>query len=664
MTGGARGPSDVGGERGRAPVSARLIRSAYRSRIVFVLWIVILGMLGCVQFSSNTDRGGEALFRVVEAAPRDPSAAVVMFADIGPVPGLETVRETAWLEALRRCQAPSAQWEAYLADGPSEAHERDAELGLGQALLREEKPDRAALHLESAMRAGSVEAGELLAAHGSSELRRRAERWLAVHGPRSARFSAGSAVVRSLSPEEKLQRARSLLRLDRATTALSELRAWYARGAVESERLRLLARAAVDADRPGTALQLLPSGRAADSGDHLLRARAWRQRGWDRFPRRSANRAFALALSEARRALSDPRVEQQAQEMIVEAAVETRQLEAAWRAWRRLAELGWDGTRRSWLGRRLGVALAREGAVQRVHALEREIPEHARCLAFWRATLTGDRAELSRLASEPALDVYAAWLEADGKREPTELLPGPARGPGFVPGLVDDVLGRGHTDIARRLWWAAVESRGTDPAEAVALAAFELRHDRPVAAITILVGAFPELSTGRLSGVPKDVLAMYFPLRWREEIATAAHESKVDPWLLAGQVRQESLFRPHARSPRGAVGLMQLLPSTAAVLGPGLGLGRRPDLHDPPVNLRLGAAEMSRLIDEFDALEYALAAYNAGPNRVRRWKVRWSDPRRFAEAIPIPETYWYVRRVLFLQRAYAWLYPDAWPSDG
>jgi soluble lytic murein transglycosylase len=113
-------------------------------------------------------------------------------------------------------------------------------------------------------------------------------------------------------------------------------------------------------------------------------------------------------------------------------------------------------------------------------------------------------------------------------------------------------------------------------------------------------------------------------------------------------------------SPRGAIGVLQLLPSTARPHARALGLGSKPDLRDPEINLRLGARELSALMRRFGAVEPALAAYNGGLTRARSWWKRWPDRHRFTEEIPVPETYNYVRRVVFLGEAYRLAYQDEW----
>ena len=111
-------------------------------------------------------------------------------------------------------------------------------------------------------------------------------------------------------------------------------------------------------------------------------------------------------------------------------------------------------------------------------------------------------------------------------------------------------------------------------------------------------------------------------------------------------------------SPRNAVGVLQLLASTATPHASALGLPTPPDLRDPELNIRLGARELASLLRRFGAVEPALAAYNGGETRVRRWWRRWPDHQLFTEEIAIPETYNYVRRVVYLSEAYRWLYDD------
>ncbi len=120
-------------------------------------------------------------------------------------------------------------------------------------------------------------------------------------------------------------------------------------------------------------------------------------------------------------------------------------------------------------------------------------------------------------------------------------------------------------------------------------------------------------------------------------------------------IRQESAFDPQAKSPAGALGLMQLLITTAheVALKEGVTVSRSALLDNPRLNVRLGTAYLERMLRRFDgSYILAAAAYNAGPGRVSGWVQEFGDPRRskdiidWIEGIPIEETRNYVQRIL------------------
>jgi tetratricopeptide (TPR) repeat protein len=129
-------------------------------------------------------------------------------------------------------------------------------------------------------------------------------------------------------------------------------------------------------------------------------------------------------------------------------------------------------------------------------------------------------------------------------------------------------------------------------------------------------------------------------------------KSGVDSLVLHAIIRQESLFQYNALSPAGAVGLMQLMPRTAAEVARRERIGkrfRRNDLLKPEVNVALGAAYFAHLLRAYDN-DYvrAVAAYNAGPSAVARWWKRANgDPAMFLERMTYRETRSYLRRVFF-----------------
>ncbi|MBI4460554.1 MAG: lytic transglycosylase domain-containing protein, partial [Acidobacteria bacterium] len=168
----------------------------------------------------------------------------------------------------------------------------------------------------------------------------------------------------------------------------------------------------------------------------------------------------------------------------------------------------------------------------------------------------------------------------------------------------------------------------------------------------------PELS--------RPVWETLFPLPWWEEIKKNASATSLDPFLVAGLIRQESEFNATARSRSNARGLMQLLPSTArlvarSVTDPKARQYRLASLFRPEVNLVYGTTYLKQVLDRFSGnVEYALASYNAGPHRVAKWlqEAAFDEPAEFVESIPFTETREYVQAVLRGAAMYRQLYPD------
>lgn len=143
--------------------------------------------------------------------------------------------------------------------------------------------------------------------------------------------------------------------------------------------------------------------------------------------------------------------------------------------------------------------------------------------------------------------------------------------------------------------------------------------------------------------------------------------------LIHALIRQESGFRPVAVSSAGAQGLMQILPSTASRVAKALKVSFSKDRlrEDPAYNVAIGSAYLTRLIDEFEgSYVLGLAAYNAGPARVRAWLKDYGDPRRgqrdpvdWIESIPYPETRNYVQRVLEGLQVYRRLQDSPMPTS-
>jgi TolA-binding protein len=259
--------------------------------------------------------------------------------------------------------------------------------------------------------------------------------------------------------------------------------------------------------------------------------------------------------------------------------------------------------------------------------------------ALWSAAILGVPA--GGLAAEP-LAGGAGGLEATAPGPPSrELL---ACG---LPGLAED---------------AAEEEGDADPLFLAAIAS-ERGDNRRAAAL--LKQRWPELGSPEEGAVPLRARRIYYPRSQAALLEGTAEAASVPPALVFGLIRQESVFTSDVRSRAGAVGLMQLMPATGRQLGRHGRRGPRPDLLDPTVNVRLGVAYLRQLLDAFDDdAVLALAAYNAGPARARRWGTDFASlpADEFLESIPIAESRLYVRRILFFEEAYAALY--GLPSSG
>jgi len=152
-----------------------------------------------------------------------------------------------------------------------------------------------------------------------------------------------------------------------------------------------------------------------------------------------------------------------------------------------------------------------------------------------------------------------------------------------------------------------------------------------------------------------------FPLAYWDTIQQKAQERDLDPFLILALIRQESLFDAQARSPAFALGLMQLLPSTAARVAKQVGLEQPPNekLFEPEVNLTLGTQYLKDLLRRYSNNWFkAIAAYNAGEAAVDRWEkeIVTDDIEEFVERIPYAETRGYVKLVMRNHRIYKKLY--------
>jgi soluble lytic murein transglycosylase len=202
---------------------------------------------------------------------------------------------------------------------------------------------------------------------------------------------------------------------------------------------------------------------------------------------------------------------------------------------------------------------------------------------------------------------------------------------------------------------------GEGVAERMLLARMYLRADMALHTIRTMNAALSSVEASERLGLPTEFWTLLFPQLFWEEVQQASRPPRLDPWLVLGVIRQESAFNPRAISRSDARGLMQLLPSTGREVYQRLGLeGFREDLlFDPHLNVRLGAQYLGRLAESHRGnLILMLAAYNAGPGRVKRWlqEISTADWDEFIERLPFEETRLYVKSVLRNYGVYQWLY--------
>ncbi|MDX8410136.1 MAG: transglycosylase SLT domain-containing protein [Mariprofundales bacterium] len=312
----------------------------------------------------------------------------------------------------------------------------------------------------------------------------------------------------------------------------------------------------------------------------------------------------------------------------------------SWRARMLLQQRDWPGLTKAIAAMPSAQRHQSEWAYWQARALEQQGAEDAAKAIFM--ALAQDRGYFSFLSAERlglpyhlvdqppqvAEDVVTALHQRDGIRRAQEWL----------------LLG--EQGKARREWYRALQEMDQQRWQAAAVLAIRWGwHDRAILAL-YRAGALDALS-GR------------FPMPFQRQLQRAGRDSGLSPSLILGLVRQESGFNVQAESPRGAMGLMQLMPKTANMLARKLKLSRPSGarLLNPGVNMRLGSYYLASMQKRFDGnIALAAAAYNAGPTRVRRWLKRQSydDGAIWVASIPFDETRRYVQHVLSYAVVYDW----------
>lgn len=287
---------------------------------------------------------------------------------------------------------------------------------------------------------------------------------------------------------------------------------------------------------------------------------------------------------------------------------ETEQQESEWRYWK-------------------ARMLERTGATGKAHALYEGLAGERSYYGFLASDRTGRPYSMQHVSLKASDEEIQALLDRPGIRMAREL---------FL---------LGDTPAARRQW--AWTTRKLSPRE-LAVAALLARdwgwHDRAI------------LTASKSDHL--DDIELRFPVLYRDLVEANAEANHIDPDWVYGVLRQESAFVTDARSPAGALGLMQLMPRTGRLTGRRINL-RVPNnnaILKPEINVRLGASYLRTVLDVNRGHEVlATASYNAGPNRVREWLPAEAplDADVWVDSVPYNETRNYVKNVMAFTAVYA-----------
>lgn len=228
-----------------------------------------------------------------------------------------------------------------------------------------------------------------------------------------------------------------------------------------------------------------------------------------------------------------------------------------------------------------------------------------------------------------------------------------------------ELLGNGAlVDLAaRELQAAAEEEKEKGSWVAPETAKLFQENDQYNRGIEVIKHAVPNYFAMDIPALPRSYWEALFPRpSFWPELKRYSARNGLDPFLVASLIRQESEFNPAAVSRANAVGLMQLLPVTGKKVAKEEKIRHfnASQLFVPGVNMQLGTRYFRSMVDKFGSFEYALAAYNAGSDRVEDWLSagKYRDPQEFVESIPFTETREYVQAILRNANVYRQLYEN------
>ena len=224
----------------------------------------------------------------------------------------------------------------------------------------------------------------------------------------------------------------------------------------------------------------------------------------------------------------------------------------------------------------------------------------------------------------------------------------------------DELNNVGLNDWALEELAVASSSAGNSPKVNLAIAQVYRSEEDNVRALNVLKKSFPDYSQMKPAEMTREQWDVFYPLSYWDIIVQESRAKSLDPYQVAGLIRQETVFMSRARSSARAYGLMQLLVPTGTLTAKKYGVERaitEESLYEPRLNIQLGTAYLRDQIDKFGRIEYVAAAYNAGPNRAVQWRSTLpAEMDEWAEAVPFKETRGYVQGVVRNRLQYQRLY--------
>ena len=271
----------------------------------------------------------------------------------------------------------------------------------------------------------------------------------------------------------------------------------------------------------------------------------------------------------------------------------------------------------------------------------------------------GKDAKLTAAVPDPEVKVWLRSVLWPTHRDLTATDPNPATRARIERTRL--LMDAGLPDLAD----AEIRFAAKQDGEQTHLLALELARSAPspFRALRVMKSLSADYLSLPTSNAPDRFWQMLFPLPYKDDLFRNAVAHELDPYSVAGLIRQESEFNPGAKSPANAYGLMQLLPVTGREMARKLGSKgvATAALLDPATNIRLGTQYLKSELDHWMGdWTQTLAAYNAGPSRVRQWTngLNFREPAEFVESIPFNETREYVQAVLRNADMYRELYAN------